>query len=120
MSVKIPIPSFVNVPDPLAIAARLNVVFPAPPTVRAIPGPVNPPVKVRVPRSEFMRDATLNVTAPDQKFVPLIFLKAPSELMPLPLSAKGSAPTEIPPCSSRAAPEATVTPPAIVPVPWAF
>ncbi len=46
---------------------------------------------------------------------PLIFLKAPPELIPSPFNVNASAPIVIPPDNSNAAPCATVTPPAVVP-----
>ncbi len=61
-----------------------------------------------------------SVTDPPHVLLPLILRNAPLPPIPLPLTVSVSAPTVIPPCSSKAAPLATVTPPAMVPVPCAF
>ena len=118
-SVRVPAPSLVRPPTP-PIAAVLIVVLPAPPTVVRKPPLVMPPVRVSVPASLLMREALAWVIAPPQVLVPLMFLKAPAEPTPSEFSVSASAPTVMLPCSSSAAPAATVTPPAVVPVPCAF
>jgi hypothetical protein len=47
--------------------------------------------------------------------LPLIFLKAPRELIPSPFNINASAPIVIAPVNSNAAPLSTVIPPAVVP-----
>ena len=44
-----------------------------------------------------------------------MFLKAPPELIPVPFNVSASAPIEVFPDNSNAAPLVTVTPPAVVP-----
>jgi len=79
------------------------------------------PDKVKVPASELIRTAFVaSVIAPPHVLLPLMFLSAPAEDTPSLLSVNASAPTVIPPCSSNAAPEATLTPPVVVPKALAF
>ena len=116
-----PVPSFVSVPEVDVLMPDVErVVAPEPPTVRANPLPVIPPVRVKVPESELIRDAEPSVIAPDQELLPETLRRAPADEIPVPFKVNASAPTEIPPCSSSAAPVETVTPPAVVPVAVAF
>ncbi len=114
--VSVPAPSLVRVPAPVVMPVVLIVVLPLPPIVRPVSVPVIPPVRVKVSLSELILVVPAKVIAPAQELLPLIFLKAPSLDIPVPLSERVSAPTEIFACSCKAALVATVTPPAVVPV----
>ena len=97
-------------------------VFPDPPMVSPNPLPVIVPalLMVRLPESELICEAAPSVISPAKVLSPEMFRKAPAALIPVPLRFRASAPIEIPPESSNAAPLATVVPAAVVPREVAF
>ena len=106
----------VTVPDPFVIPVVVIETSPAPPIDKFVLVPVIPPVILFVPASAFILAAADKVITPPQTFVPEIKRNAPSLEIPVPDRLKASAPTDAP-CNCKAAPLATVTPPAVVPVP---
>src|SRR5690349_18995091 len=90
--VRVPEPSLVRVPAvEVLIPLVLMVVLPDPPTVRAKPVPVIPPVRVRVPESELILAADPRVMAPETVLEPEILRRAPAELTPSLFKVRGSA-----------------------------
>ena len=119
--VKVPAPSLVKVPVPVAIGSAI-VRSPAPPIVKLKVPVIALPLAtfmVFVPASALILESAARVIKPAQELVPEINLSAPSLETPVPDKDKASAPTAAP-CSCSAAPDETVTPPAVVPVPCAF
>ena len=109
-SVNVPVPDFVNEPEPVVIAAIADV--PTLSTVNPILLPVTPPDNVNEPASICTSDANVNnVTAPEIMFVPVVLRIAPFGLLvnPRPLTVIGSA-TVKSPDSDNAAPDDTVVP----------
>ena len=122
---KITLPGPSSVIDPVPVVmAPVTVVVPLPPKKRLAFVPVIAPIlKVELASALILTPDVASVMVPPQVFVkfPVPTLrKAPPEEIPVPFSDNASAPTVIPPCTSKAAPDATVTPPAVVPVPCAF
>ena len=119
-SIQVPASFLVSVPAPVVIVP-LIMPLPAPSSVRFLSAAVTAlgeaGLSVSVPASDWIVAWPASVTVPPQVFAPLTFRNAPLSVMPLPVRLNGSSPTKMPPCSSRAAPSATVTPPAVVPVP---
>ena len=88
---------------------------PTPLVVRLTLEPVTPPESVRLPASEFRREAPPRVTKPEIVFVPEILRMTPvvaETPVPVTVSASGEV---MPPCTSKAAPLATTVAPAAVP-----
>ena len=109
--VRVPEPSFVRAPAVEVLMPLVEIVVLAlPPTVKANPVPVIPPVSVSVPLSELIRVAAPRVIAPLMELVPEMFRRAPALEMPVPLSVRASAPIEILPWTSREAPSVTLVP----------
>ncbi len=109
-NVSVPVPDFVNEPEPVVIAAIDDV--PTLSTVNPILLPVTPPDNVNEPASICTSDADVNnVTAPEIMFVPVVLRIAPFGLLvnPRPLTVIGSA-TVKSPDSDNAAPDDTVVP----------
>ena len=111
-----PVSVFRRVP-PVEVLSPLEerVVAPAPAMVRARPVPVMPPVSVRVPASDWMRELALSVTAPEIELVPERLRRAPLELEPLPERPRVSAPMAMELERASVAPSETVVPAAVVP-----
>jgi len=113
--VSVPVPFLVRVPAaPVLMPVVLMVVFPKPPTVRAKPVPVMPPVSVSVPESELMVAAEPSVIAPLHVLLFAGFSNAPKP-PPVPFRVIGSAMLSPVPLSSTFAPLTTVVAPATVP-----
>lgn len=108
-NVSVPVPDFVNEPEPVVIAAIDDV--PTLSTVNPILLPVTPPDNVNdEPESTCTSDADVNnVTAPEIVCVPLVLRIAPFGLLvnPRPLMVIGSFTSLRTPDSDNAAPEAT-------------
>ena len=109
-------------PTPLLEMAEVAPVMS--PRTRMLPLPskstTKPPVdmapdKVRVPMAERNKVWPPRVIAPPKELAPLTLMTAPVAPMPVPATARASAPTEMPPLSSSAAPFAMVVPPATPP-----
>ena len=110
-------------PPVVVVIAPVTFIFPKPPKDKLLVAPVMVPILSVELASAFILAVDPNVIAPPQVLVKLpvpTLLKAPPEDIPVPLSVNASAPTVIPPCTSRAALAVTVTPPAVVPVAVAF
>ena len=73
------------------------------------------PERVKVPESEAMELLLPRVMAPEMELVPEMFRRAPPLEIPVPFKVRASAPTVIPPWISKAAPEVTLVPAAVVP-----
>ena len=119
VNVNVPVPSFVKVPEPVAIGS-FTVVFPDPPKVIAVLVPViafpELTSKVNVPLSELILVVPERVINPAIELLPEIFLKAPPLEIPVPTKVISSpAASAIPPINSKAAPLETEVLPAVVP-----
>ena len=117
-NVSVPVPDFVNEPEPVVIAAIDDV--PTLSTVNPILLPVTPPDNVNdEPVSICTSDADVsNVTAPEIVFVPLVLRIAPFGLPvnPRPLTVIGSVIAVNEPDIDNSAPEAIVVEPRNVPL----
>ena len=117
-NVSVPVPDFVNEPEPVVIAAIDDV--PTLSTVNPILLPVTPPDNVNEPASICTSDADVNnVTAPEIMFVPLVLRIAPTSandtVTPSPVISIGS-PTVMPFEIDRVALSATVVLPRVLPL----
>ena len=122
LNINVPVPFFVNAPEPVVIVPLINK-FPIPETVSVLFVPVIALVAVSFKVSVLIPSACIceapdNVTNPEIVFLPLILLMAPLP-PPVPVMVIAS-PILIPPCICRAAPDATVVAPAVVPKAVAF
>ena len=112
-NVKVPVPDFVNEPEPVVIAAIDDV--PTLSTVNPILLPVTPPDNVNEPASICTSDADVNnVTAPEIMFAPLVLRIAPLVDTPKPVISIGSSTVKVPD-NDNAALFATVVLPRITP-----
>src|SRR5205823_4915641 len=117
-NVHVPVPLLVTVPVPVPIILA-TLPLPEPPNVRAKPDPAIVPAFVT-----FMSPALVTILTPVlprvinplyETFVAELFVIAPPAEIPVPFKVSASAVPSVKPFKSRAAPEATVVPAAVVP-----
>ena len=115
-SVSLPVPFLTRlavVPVMAPVATRL----PAPSKVTTlVPATIAVALpSVKVPASDWINVSPPRVTVPPKELTPLRLRRAPVAPMPVPVTARASMPTAMPPRSSRAAPFATVVAPKALP-----